>query len=141
MFLRRPLRRLFRDHKSSYRSASMDTQISLPRKPTRAVRIGSVTIGDGHPIAVQSMTATHTCDVEATAQQCNELHAAGADVVRVAIDSKRDAEALAEIRKRTAANLSVDLQESYQLASLIAGSVDKIRYNPGHLYHHEKSRP
>jgi (E)-4-hydroxy-3-methylbut-2-enyl-diphosphate synthase len=119
----------------------MQTTISLPRKPTRAVQIGSVTIGDGHPIAVQSMTATHTSDVEATAQQCNELHAAGADVVRVAIDSKRDAEALAEIRKRTAANLSVDLQESYQLASLLAGSVDKIRYNPGHLYHHEKSRP
>jgi (E)-4-hydroxy-3-methylbut-2-enyl-diphosphate synthase len=119
----------------------MDTPILLPRKPTRAVRIGSVTIGDGHPVAVQSMTATHTSDVEATAQQCNELYAAGADVVRVAVDSKRDAEALAEIRKRTAANLSVDLQESYQLASLIAGSVDKIRYNPGHLYHHEKSRP
>src|SRR5689334_8519266 len=121
--------------------ANMQTNISLPRKPTRAVQIGSVTIGDGNPIAVQSMTATHTSDVDATVQQCNELHAAGADVVRVAVDSKRDAQALAEIRKRTAANLSVDLQESYQLASALAASVDKIRYNPGHLYHHEKSRP
>lgn len=115
--------------------------MQLPRNPTRAVRIGSVTLGGGHPIAVQSMTATHTQDVAATAGQVNDLVAAGADVVRIAVDNNKDAEALAEIRARTRANLSVDLQENYRLARAVAPHVDKIRYNPGHLYHHEREKP
>mgnify|MGYP000297782671 CR=1 FL=1 len=115
--------------------------MELRRNPTRAVRIGTVTIGAGHPIAVQSMTATHTQDIDATVAQVNDLHAAGADVVRVAVDSKQDVAALAEIRKQTQANLVVDLQENYRLAELVAPHVDKIRYNPGHLYHHERHKP
>lgn len=115
--------------------------MDIQRNPTRAVRIGSITIGDGHPIAVQSMTATHTQNVEATAAQANALHEAGADVVRIAVDNSKDAAALAEIRQLTPANLSVDLQENYRLASLVAPHVDKIRYNPGHLYHHERDKP
>ena len=115
--------------------------IEIHRNPTRTVRIGSAVIGAGHPIAVQSMTATHTQDVAATVEQVSALHAAGADVVRIAVDSKKDAEALAEIRLQTRANLSVDLQENYRLAELVAPHVDKVRYNPGHLYHHEPSRP
>ena len=107
--------------------------MELPRNPTRAVRIGSVTIGDGHPMAVQSMTATHTQDVDATVEQVNALHAAGADVVRIAVDNQKDAAALAEIRRRTPANLSVDLQENYRLAAVVAPHVDEVRYNPGHL--------
>jgi len=57
------------------------------------------------------------------------------------VDSKKDAAAVAEIRQRTRANLSVDLQENYRVAELVAPHVDKIRYNPGHLYHHERSKP
>src|SRR5690606_38585050 len=87
------------------------------------------------------MTATHTQNIDATVEQVNALHAAGADVVRVAVDSTKDAAALAEIRKQTKANLSVDLQENYRLAELVAPHVDKIRYNPGHLYHHEREKP
>lgn len=115
--------------------------MELKRNPTRAVRIGSVTIGAGHPIAVQSMTATHTQNIDATVEQANALHAAGADVVRIAVDSKKDVDALAEIRQQTQANLVVDLQENYRLAELVAPHVDKIRYNPGHLYHHEREKP
>ncbi len=115
--------------------------MELTRNPTRAVRIGSVTIGDRHPVAVQSMTATHTQDIEATAAQVNALVEAGADVVRIAVDNTRDAEALAEVRARTRANLSVDLQENYRLAAQVAPHVDKVRYNPGHLYHHEREKP
>ena len=115
--------------------------MEVTRNRTRSVRIGSSTIGDGHPIAVQSMTATHTQNIDATTQQVNDLHTAGADVVRIAVDSKKDAEALAEIRRQTRANLSVDLQENYRLAELVAPHVDKIRYNPGHLYHHEREKP
>ncbi|MBM84065.1 MAG: 4-hydroxy-3-methylbut-2-en-1-yl diphosphate synthase [Planctomycetaceae bacterium] len=113
----------------------------ITRNPTRSVRIGSVTIGDSNPIAVQSMTATHTRDIDATVEQINSVASAGADVMRVAVDSKKDADALGEIRKQTDANLSVDLQENYRLAELVAPHVDKIRYNPGHLYHHEREKP
>ena len=87
------------------------------------------------------MTATPTRDVAATAAQVNALHAAGADAVRIAVDSKKDAEAVACIRTETEANLVVDLQENYRLAEQLAPHVDKIRYNPGHLYHHEPERP
>jgi (E)-4-hydroxy-3-methylbut-2-enyl-diphosphate synthase len=115
--------------------------MEIKRNPTRNVPIGSVTIGGGHPIAVQSMTATHTQDIDATVAQVNALEQAGADVVRIAVDNKKDAAALAEVRRQTKANLSVDLQENYRLAELVAPHVDKIRYNPGHLYHHEREKP
>jgi 4-hydroxy-3-methylbut-2-en-1-yl diphosphate synthase IspG/GcpE len=105
------------------------------------VKVGSVTIGGGCPIVVQSMCATKTADVEATTAQVNQLAEAGAGVVRIAVDTPRDCEALREIRQRTRANLSVDLQENYRLAADVAPWVDKIRYNPGHLYHHERNRP
>jgi len=87
------------------------------------------------------MTATHTQDIDATVWLVNLLANAGADIVRIAVDSKKDAEALAKIRRQTKANLSVDLQENYRLAELVAPHVDKVRYNPGHLYHHEQQRP
>ena len=115
--------------------------MEITRNPTREVCIGTATIGDGHPIAVQSMTATHTQDIDATVEQINSLHDAGADVVRVAVDSNADAAALPEIRKQTRANLAIDLQENYRLAEVVAPHVDKLRYNPGHLYHHERQKP
>lgn len=91
---------------------------------------------------VQSMCATKTTDVEATVAQVQQLVAAGAGIVRIAADSRRDCRALAEIRRRCpSANLSVDLQENYLLAADVAPLVDKIRYNPGHLYHHQRERP
>jgi (E)-4-hydroxy-3-methylbut-2-enyl-diphosphate synthase len=115
--------------------------MEITRNPTRSVRIGTIAIGAGHPIAVQSMTATSTRDVDATIAQANALVDAGADVVRIAVDNNAEAEAVAEIRKQTRANLVVDLQENYRLAEKIAPHVDKLRYNPGHLYHHEREKP
>jgi (E)-4-hydroxy-3-methylbut-2-enyl-diphosphate synthase len=111
------------------------------RNPTRSVRIGSVTIGGGSPIVVQSMCATKTADVAATVAQANALAEAGAGVVRIAVDTPAEVEALAAIRRQTKANLSVDLQENYRLAASVAPWVDKIRYNPGHLDHFERDRP
>ncbi len=113
----------------------------MARNPTRAVRVGPVTIGGGSPIAVQSMAATKTQDIEATVRQVQLLEAAGADIVRIAVDSRKDVEALAEVRARTSATLSVDLQENYRLAEIVAPHVDKVRYNPGHLWHHERDKP
>ena len=115
--------------------------MDIQRNPTRPVRIGSVTIGAGNPIAVQSMTATPTQNIDATVAQICALADAGADLVRIAVDSKKDADCLAEIRRQTTANLAVDLQENYRLAEDVAPVVDKIRYNPGHLYHHMRDTP
>lgn len=111
------------------------------RNPTRSVRIGSVTIGDGHPIAIQSMTATKTADVAATVGLVHQFESARADVVRIAVDSKAEANAIADIRRETSVNLCIDLQENYRLAAIVAPHVDKLRYNPGHLYHHEREKP
>ena len=115
--------------------------VMIERKPTRPVRVGDLVIGAGNPIAVQSMCATRTQDLEATRGQIELLQQHKADIIRIAIDSKRDVEALAILRQQVSARLVVDLQESYRLAELVAPHVQKLRYNPGHLHHHETSTP
>ena len=112
----------------------------MERKPTRAVRIGKVQVGGGAPIVVQSMCATKTVAIDATVAQVHQLDNAGAGIVRIAVDNPKEAAALKEIRAQTRATLSVDLQENYKMAALVAPYVDKIRYNPGHLHHIEKSK-
>jgi (E)-4-hydroxy-3-methylbut-2-enyl-diphosphate synthase len=87
------------------------------------------------------MCATRTQDIDATVSQANDLAAAGAGIVRIAVDNRKDAQALTAIREKTDVTLSVDLQENYRMADLVAPYVDKVRYNPGHLYHHEKHKP
>ena len=111
--------------------------LSKPR-PTRKVIAGTTIIGGDSPIALQSMCATHTQDIEKTLWQIGILEKAGADLIRVAVDSKQDVKALSDISKETKANLVVDLQESYRLAKDVAPFVAKFRYNPGHLHHHQK---
>ena len=114
----------------------------MKRAPSRSVRAGSVAIGGGAPVVVQSMAATRTQDVDATVAQVRMIHEAGAGLVRVAVDSRRDVECLARVREAVPeANFVVDLQESYRLVTQVAPHVDKVRYNPGHLYHHEKDKP
>ena len=113
----------------------------MKRNPTRTVRIGSVVLGSEHAVAVQSMCATRTQDIDATVEQAEAIRSAGGALVRVAVDSPKDVEALAEIRRQTPANLVVDLQENYRLAATVAPHVHKVRYNPGHLWHHEKQKP
>ena len=114
----------------------------MNQRQTREVRIGNITIGGNNPIAVQSMTATRTQDIDATIRQVELLEAAGADVIRIAVDNPKDVAALAEIRKaRPKANLSIDLQENYRLAEKVAPFVQKLRYNPGHLHHIERDKP
>ncbi len=112
----------------------------IERKPTRAVKIGKIQVGAGASIVVQSMCATKTTDIDATVAQVHQLEAAGAGVVRIAVDNPKEAKALKEIRSQTSANLSVDLQENYKVAGQVAPYVDKIRYNPGHLHHIEKAK-
>ncbi|MCL4133402.1 UNVERIFIED_CONTAM: hypothetical protein GTU68_059897 [Idotea baltica] len=111
----------------------------IPPRTTRQILIRDLPIGGDAPIAVQSMAATPTSDLEATREQIRILERAGAALIRIAVDTKSDVEALRILRSETDALLSVDLQENYRLAADVAPLVDKIRYNPGHLHHHEKS--
>lgn len=113
----------------------------ITRRKTRSVMVRDLIIGSEGPISVQSMCATKTQDIDATLRQIQLLQTHGADVIRIAIDSRRDVEALKTIRSQTDARIVVDLQESYKLAGAVAPYVQKIRYNPGHLYHHEKDTP
>jgi (E)-4-hydroxy-3-methylbut-2-enyl-diphosphate synthase len=113
---------------------------SATRRPTRTVRVGSLQIGGGAPIAVQSMCATKTRDIDATVAQITQLQQAGAALVRVAVDNEKEVAALREIRGQTDAALVVDLQEHYRLAAKVGPYVDKIRYNPGHLHHTERHK-
>ena len=113
----------------------------IPERKTRRITIRDLPIGGDAPIAVQSMAATPTRDVAATLRQIRILEAAGADLIRVALDHDRDVEALAALRAETDAVLSADLQENYRLAEQVAPYVDKLRYNPGHLHHHERDKP
>ncbi len=92
-------------------------------------------------MAVQSMAATQTQNLEATARQIEVLEQAGADVIRIAVDSDADVAALQTLREKFPnAVLSVDLQENYKLAPKVAPLVNKVRYNPGHLFHLEKDK-
>jgi (E)-4-hydroxy-3-methylbut-2-enyl-diphosphate synthase len=108
---------------------------------TRRVRVGNVEVGAEAPLVVQSMCATRTIDIDATVTQTHQLAQAGAGIVRIALDNEKEVAALREIRAQTSGiTLSVDLQENYRIANKVAPYVDKIRYNPGHLHHIEKSK-
>jgi (E)-4-hydroxy-3-methylbut-2-enyl-diphosphate synthase len=110
-------------------------------RTTRRIRIGGIEVGGDAPIAVQSMCATRTIDIDATIAQTHQLAKAGAAIVRIAMDNEKEVVALKEIRAQTrGVTLSVDLQENYRIANKVAPHVDKIRYNPGHLHHIEKAK-
>jgi len=91
-------------------------------------------------VAVQSMCATKTRDIDATVAQTVQLQRAGAAMVRIAVDNDKEVEASKEVRTQTDAVLAVDLQENYRLARALALYVDKIRYNPGHLHHVDRQK-
>ncbi len=106
----------------------------MDRRPTREISIGSVAIGAGHPIAIQSMTNTKTQDVEATVAQILRLEAAGCQIVRATVPDMAAAEAFAEIKKRIHIPLVADIHFDYRLAiAAMAHGADKIRINPGNI--------
>jgi len=110
------------------------TVFSLPRRKTRAVRVGSVLIGGGAPIVVQSMTKTKTADVSATVRQIRRLEKAGCHLVRVAVPGREDALAIKQIKKKISIPLIADIHFNPQLAILsIESGADGLRINPGTL--------
>jgi (E)-4-hydroxy-3-methylbut-2-enyl-diphosphate synthase len=100
----------------------------------REVRIGSVTIGGGHPVAIQSMTSTDTRDIKATVQQIQRLEEAGCEIVRVAVPDEEAAQALPKIKKEIKIPLVADIHFNYRLAlAAIEAGADKVRINPGNI--------
>jgi (E)-4-hydroxy-3-methylbut-2-enyl-diphosphate synthase len=107
---------------------------SFPRRATRQVMVGSVPVGGGAPISVQSMTITKTADVDGTLQQIYALAAAGADIVRCTCNEVEAAEGLARIVPRSPVPIVADIHHQYRmaLAALDAG-VHCLRLNPGNI--------
>ena len=105
-----------------------------PRKKTRQIMVGSVPVGGGAPITVQSMTTTKTADVDGTLAQIYALAAAGADIVRCTCNEQEAAEGLARIVPRSPVPIVADIHFHVEmaLAALEAG-VDCLRLNPGNL--------
>lgn len=106
----------------------------IRRRSTRQVMVGSVPVGGGSPVTVQSMTTTRTADVEATIAQVYALRAAGADIVRVTCNDVAAARGLAAIVPRSPVPIVADIhfQHRLALAALEAG-VHALRLNPGNI--------
>lgn len=104
------------------------------RRKTQQVQVGRVLIGGDAPIAVQSMTCTKTEDVSSTVEQIKKLEKAGCEIVRVAIPTRKAAEALGEIKSQINIPLIADIHFDYRLAiQSIQMGADKIRINPGNI--------
>ncbi|MFH0941429.1 MAG: flavodoxin-dependent (E)-4-hydroxy-3-methylbut-2-enyl-diphosphate synthase [Chloroflexota bacterium] len=104
------------------------------RRKSQPVRIGSVTVGGGAPIVVQSMTSTDTRDITATARQIKELEEAGCELVRVAVPDITAARAIAGIKKNISIPLIADIHFDYRLAlAALEAGCDGLRLNPGNI--------
>jgi (E)-4-hydroxy-3-methylbut-2-enyl-diphosphate synthase len=104
------------------------------RRNTKAIKVGSVQIGGGAPVVVQSMTKTDTTDVDGTVKQIEEMVAAGCEIVRIAVPKEADAIALKEIRQRVKIPIVADIHFHYKLALMaLEAGIDKLRINPGNI--------
>ncbi|GAA1674589.1 flavodoxin-dependent (E)-4-hydroxy-3-methylbut-2-enyl-diphosphate synthase [Nonomuraea maheshkhaliensis] len=104
------------------------------RRHSRQIMVGSVPVGGDAPVSVQSMTTTVTADVNATLQQIAELTASGCQIVRVAVPSQDDADALPVIAKKSQIPVIADIhfQPKYVFAAIDAGCA-AVRVNPGNI--------
>lgn len=108
--------------------------MEIKRHKTRRVRIGALAVGDGAPIAVQSMTNTPTPDVAATVDQIRRLEAAGCEIVRVAVPDEQAAHAISQIKKQIGIPLIADIHFDHRLAITAAcNGADGLRINPGNI--------
>src|SRR5213080_5388542 len=105
-----------------------------PRRVSHQLMVGSVPVGGGAPVSVQSMTTTLTSDVNATLQQIAELTASGCQIVRVAVPSQDDADALPAIARKSQIPVIADIhfQPKYVFAAIDAGCA-AVRVNPGNI--------
>jgi (E)-4-hydroxy-3-methylbut-2-enyl-diphosphate synthase len=120
---------------------TMTTQLPLRRR-TRLVKIGKIGVGGAAPVVVQSMTNTDSADVSATVRQIAELHRAGAEIVRITVNSREAAAAVPRIKERLMQlNLDVPLVGDFHFnghklladTPACAEALDKLRINPGNV--------
>ena len=127
----------------------MSVDLNLPedrvgprvRRTSKRVWVGGVPIGDGAPIAVQSMCTTLTHDVAATITQIERLQEAGCEIVRVAVPDRRSGEALKEVVRRSILPVVADIHFDYKLALMaLDAKVHKLRLNPGNIHNKDGVR-
>ncbi len=113
---------------------ALPVPVLAPRRPTRQIKVGKVLVGGDAPVSVQSMCTTPTTDINSTLQQIAELTAAGCDIVRVAVPSQDDAEALPAIARKSQIPVIADIhfQPKYVFAAIDAGCA-AVRVNPGNI--------
>lgn len=116
----------------------MATTLKYLRRKAREVSFGGVSIGANHPIAVQSMTNTPTADVEASVAQTERIAAAGAEIVRLTAQGKKEGETLGPIMEQlrsrgNKAAIVADIHFTPEIAMMAAEVVDKVRINPGNF--------
>ncbi|MDT0321064.1 flavodoxin-dependent (E)-4-hydroxy-3-methylbut-2-enyl-diphosphate synthase [Streptomyces millisiae] len=104
------------------------------RRASRQIQVGSVAVGGDAPVSVQSMTTTRTSDIGATLQQIAELTASGCQIVRVAVPTQDDADALPVIARKSQIPVIADIhfQPKYVFAAIDAGCA-AVRVNPGNI--------
>ena len=108
---------------------------------SKKIQVGSVTVGGGAPVAIQSMCNTNTADVAATVSQILALEQAGCEIIRVAVPDMESAAAIGEIKKAIHIPLVADIHFDYKLALRCAEEgIDKIRINPGNIGSHDRVR-
>ncbi|MEK7863336.1 MAG: flavodoxin-dependent (E)-4-hydroxy-3-methylbut-2-enyl-diphosphate synthase, partial [Chloroflexota bacterium] len=127
----------------------MDVDLNLPedrvgprpRRRSKRVWVGGTAVGDGAPIAVQSMCTTLTHDIPATIAQIERLQGAGCEIARVAVPDKRAGEALKELVRRSILPIVADIHFDYRLALMaLEAKVHKLRLNPGNLHNKDGVR-
>ena len=116
----------------------MKNTLKYCRRHSHEVSFGGVTIGSNRPIAVQSMTNTPTADVELSVAQTKRIAEAGAEIVRLTAQGKKEGEALAPIMQKLRADgctaaIVADIHFTPEIAMIAAESVDKVRINPGNF--------
>ena len=109
-------------------------EVLAPRRKSRQIKVGKVLVGGDAQVSVQSMTTTPTPNINATLQQIAELTASGCDIVRVAVPSRDDAEALPIIAKKSQIPVIADIhfQPNYVFQAIDAGCA-AVRVNPGNI--------
>ncbi|QSV13516.1 flavodoxin-dependent (E)-4-hydroxy-3-methylbut-2-enyl-diphosphate synthase [Photobacterium ganghwense] len=119
----------------------MHNESPIKRRPSTRIYVGNVPIGDGAPIAVQSMTNTRTTDVDATVAQIKSLENVGADIVRVSVPTMEAAEAFKLIKQQVNVPLVADIHFDYRIALKVAEyGVDCLRINPGNIGREDRIR-
>ncbi len=106
----------------------------IQRKKTKQIKVGNVKIGGGAPILIQSMTKVLTSNVRSVVSQIKDLERCGCEIIRVAVKTMEDAEAIKAIKRKIRIPLVADIHFDYRLAlSSIMNGADKIRLNPGNI--------